>query len=69
MRVEQDVGIPLAARGRGSALPGDAAGRLDRLETAVGRLQTVLEAAARQLEASATSSQASAVARVRVGLW
>ena len=66
MRVQQDADGPLAARGRGSALPGDAAGRLDRLETAVGRLQTVLEAAARQLEASAAGSQASAIARVGV---
>ena len=42
----------------GPALPGDAVGRLDRLEAAVGRLQTVLEAAARQLEASDANSQA-----------
>ena len=57
LRVEQEVGGLLAAR-RGDALPGNAVRRLDRLEAAVGRLQTVLEAAARQLEASAANSQA-----------
>ena len=66
LRVEQDVDGLLAARSSGAGLPGDAAGRLDRLETAVGRLQTVLEAAARQLEASAVSSQVGAVAKPTV---
>ena len=58
LRVEREVGGLLAPRAGPSALPGDAVGRLDRLEAAVGRLQTVLEAAARQLEASAATSQA-----------
>ena len=63
LRVEREVGSLLAPRPGSSALPGDAVGRLDRLETAVGRLQTVLEAAARQLEASAANSQARGLAR------